>query len=146
MTLTIALASDHGGFRLKKYLHEHFKSVPVEWVDLGTDSDASVDYPDYARKLADVIAAKKADFGVAVCGTGNGIAMALNRYPHIRAALCHDSTTARLARDHNDANVLVLGGRIVGDEVALDCLYTFLTQSFSNGERHVRRIEKLKNC
>lgn len=142
MSLKIAIANDHGGFDLKNFLIKNFDSVPVEWLDLGTDSTASVDYPDFGYKLADAIEAGKADFGVAICGTGIGISIALNRRADIRAGLCTDTTMARLTRLHNDANVLCLGARIIGEEVAKDILRVFLTTEFEGG-RHCGRVEKL---
>jgi ribose 5-phosphate isomerase B len=141
-TKTIAIASDHGGFELKSRIATFLKSEGYEVLDLGTVSDERVDYPDYGYALSDAIAAGKVARGIAVCGTGIGISIALNRNPAIRAALCHDTTTARLAREHNDANVLVLGGRVVGPEVALDCVKIFLVTA-AEGGRHAERVKKL---
>lgn len=143
MTLKLAIACDHGGFALKKYLMETFDAVTVEWTDLGTDSTESVDYPDFGYKLAEHIAAGKADYGVAICGSGIGISMALNRNPAIRAAVCVNTTMARLTRIDNNANVLCLGARTTGELVALDCLAAFLTTNFETGGRHERRVNKL---
>lgn len=145
MTIKLAIASDHAGFALKEALKSSFKAVPVQWVDLGTNSTDSVDYPDYGQKLADCVASGQADFGVAVCGSGIGISIACNRNPKIRAALCHDVTSARLCRQHNDANIICMGERLVGTEVALDTLEMFLKAKFDGGERHERRVGKL-NC
>ncbi|HVM82102.1 MAG TPA: ribose 5-phosphate isomerase B [Stellaceae bacterium] len=142
MTETIAIAADHGGFDLKSLLVAELKSLGYEALDLGTHGTQSVDYPDFAAALADAIHAERAKRGVLICGTGIGIAIAANRHRFIRAAVCHDATTARLARQHNDANVLALGGRILGAEVAKDCLRTFLNTAFEGG-RHVPRIAKL---
>lgn len=138
----IAIASDHAGFELKALLAEDITGLGHEVLDLGTEGPESVDYPDFAERLAAAIAAGQADLGVLVCGTGLGISMAANRHKHIRAAPCHNETAARLAREHNDANVLALGARIVGIEVAKDCLKTFLNTDFSGG-RHARRVAKL---
>ena len=113
-----------------------------EMLDLGTDGPDSVDYPDFGQALAHAVQDGRADRGVLVCGTGIGISMAANRHAGIRAAVCHDETSARLAREHNDANVLALGARLVGVEVAKDCLRTFLTTEFAGG-RHVGRVAKL---
>ena len=113
-----------------------------EILDLGTDGPGSVDYPDYGKALAESIASGKAERGVAICGTGIGISIAVNRHPGVRAALCHDETSARLAREHNDANVLALGARLIGPEVAKRCLRTFLETEFAGG-RHVARVAKL---
>jgi len=111
-------------------------------LDLGTHEPASVDYPDFADALALALAERRATRGVLICGTGIGISIAANRHAHLRAALCHDVTTARLSREHNDANVLALGARTTGIEVARDCLRTFLATPFAGG-RHVRRVDKL---
>lgn len=142
MTKKLAIASDHAGFPLKEYLKKNFKAVPVEWVDLGTYSAESVDYPDYGKKVAEVVASGDVERGVAICGTGIGISIACNRNPKIRAALCSNSTMARLTRQHNNANVLCLGERLIGTEVALDILKTFLETEFEGG-RHAGRVDKL---
>lgn len=140
--MKVAIASDHAGFGLKQFLIEQYKATPLEWLDLGTDSEISVDYPDFGFALANAVADGKADFGVAICGTGIGISIAANRHPEIRAALCTDSTMASLSRVHNNANVLCLGARIVGQAVALSCLEAFLTSDFEGG-RHGRRVALL---
>ena len=140
---SIAIAADHAGFDLKAKLADELKSAGYRVLDLGTDNGTtSVDYPDFGKAVAEAVVAGKADAGVIVCGTGIGISIAANRHPGIRAALCHDVTMARLCREHNDANVLALGARLIGEAVARDCLQAFLTTDFA-GERHVRRIEKL---
>lgn len=139
---TIAIAADHAGFEMKSMLADELRQNGFTILDLGTNSSQSVDYPDFADALAKAIKAGQAGRGVLVCGTGIGISIAANRHKGIRAALCHDATDARLAREHNDANVLVLGGRTTGMENAKDCLKTFLATPFSGG-RHVRRVEKL---
>ena len=138
----VALAADHAGYELKAMLLAALAERGVEALDLGTHGSASVDYPDMAAALATALGDSRADRGVLVCGTGIGISIAANRYRHVRAALCHDVTTARLARQHNDANVLVLGARTIGTEVAADCLAVFLTTAFEGG-RHQRRVDKL---
>ena len=137
---TVAIACDHGGFALKEALKVALPAVT--WLDLGTDSTGSVDYPDFANKLADAIKTGKAARGILVCGSGIGISIAANRHQHIRCALVHDVTTARLCRQHNDANVLALGGRIIGEAVAKDCVDAFLNTAFEGG-RHQKRIDKL---
>jgi ribose 5-phosphate isomerase B len=139
---TIAIAADHAGFDLKSALIEELGKSGFKVLDLGTDSIDSVDYPDFADKLAHAMKAGQAARGVLVCGTGIGISIAANRHKGIRAALCRDSTDARLAREHNDANVLVLGGRITGVETARDTLKSFLSTVFGGG-RHQRRVEKM---
>jgi len=141
--ITVALAADHGGFAIKEELKPELENMGVDCIDLGTDSENSVDYPDFGRAVADAIVEGRAERGVIICGTGIGIAIAANRVGGIRAAVCHDATTARLARAHNDANVLALGARIIGREVAIDCLRTFLSTPFDGGERHTRRVAKL---
>lgn len=139
---TIALASDHAGYGLKSLLAEEIAKLGHTVLDLGTDSEESVDYPDYGRAMAEAIAEGRVKRGVIVCGTGIGISMAANRNPAVRAALCSDETSARLARQHNDANVLALGARLVGEEVAKACLKVFLETEFEGG-RHQRRVDKL---
>jgi len=138
----IALASDHAGVDLKATLGEVLHERGYEVLDLGTNGPESVDYPDFAAKLATALKDGRASRGVLICGTGIGISIAANRHPHVRAALCHGVTDARLARQHNDANVLALGARTTGPEVARDCLETFLDTAFEGG-RHQRRIDKM---
>lgn len=141
-TKPIAVASDHAGYDLKALLLEEVQRLGHDVLDLGTHGPESVDYPDFAAALAEVIAKGQADRGILVCGTGIGISMAANRFPEVRAATCHDETTARLTREHNDANVLALGARIIGDEVAKDCVRIFLNTEFAGG-RHAGRVAKL---
>jgi ribose 5-phosphate isomerase B len=138
----LVIASDHAGFDLKAVIRNALEAKGVEVLDLGPEDATSVDYPDMAAKLAKAMAKGVADRGVLICGTGIGIGIAANRYPYIRAALCHDVTTARLSRAHNDANVLCLGARTIGQEVALDCVDMFLATPFEGG-RHQRRVDKL---
>ncbi|HVI53002.1 MAG TPA: ribose 5-phosphate isomerase B [Candidatus Sulfotelmatobacter sp.] len=139
---TIALASDHGGVDLKTILKDQLEKDGYSVLDLGTNGSASVDYPDYAKAVADALSSGAAQRGVLVCGTGIGISIAANRYAHVRAALVHDAFGARMCRQHNDANVIVFGGRTVGSEVAKDCLTLFLTTEFEGG-RHARRVAML---
>ena len=138
----IALVADHAGFELKNALKRMLDEYGFEALDLGPHNDHPVDYPDMAAKLAEALKEDRAQRGVLTCGTGIGISIAANRYPWVRAALCCDVTTARLAREHNDANVLALGARLIGLEVARDCLRTFLDTPFAGG-RHARRVAKL---
>ncbi len=140
----IAIASDHGGFELKNALVEHLKKEGYNVADLGTHTADSVDYPDIAARMAEAIKNGEAERGILLCGTGIGISIAANRFPFIRAALVHDAFGARLCREHNNANVLVLGGRTTGPEVAFDCARIFLTTDFL-GDRHARRVEKLSH-
>ncbi len=138
----IVIASDHAGFDLKMVLKQSLAEDGYDVLDLGTHGLESVDYPDFAASLAAAIRNGEAERGILICGTGIGISIAANRHPGVRAALCHNSTTARLARQHNDANVLALGARIVGEEIARDCVAAFLATPFDGG-RHCRRVDKL---
>lgn len=138
----IAIASDHAGFDLKGVVKAELEAIGHPVLDLGTHGPQSVDYPDFADALAAALRDGRAGRGVLVCGTGIGISIAANRHRHLRAALCHDTTGARLARAHNDANVLVLGARLVGSEVARDCARVFFSTAFEGG-RHERRVAKL---
>jgi ribose 5-phosphate isomerase B len=142
MAEKIAIASDHGGFELKALLKQELEKLGFTPLDLGTDSAASVDYPDFGNKLAASLKAGEARRGVLICGSGIGISIAANRHAHIRAALCHDGLSARLSRQHNDANVLCLGARLIGADVARDCLAVFLGTDFEGG-RHQNRVAKL---
>lgn len=142
MATTVALASDHAGFELKTALKAELEEMGHSVLDLGTDGPASVDYPDFGAAAGKALAEGRAPIGVIVCGTGIGISIAANRHPGVRAALCHDATSARLAREHNDANILALGSRIIGSEVAKECLRVFLATDFAAG-RHTSRVEKL---
>ena len=145
MSGKIAIASDHAGFDLKSVIIAYLKKRDYDVLDLGTYTDDRVDYPDYGYALADAIASGKAPRGIAICGSGIGISIAANRNPKVRAALCHDVTSAHLARQHNDANVLALGARLISEDVALDCVEAFLNTTFEGG-RHVGRVEKLGKC
>jgi ribose 5-phosphate isomerase B len=138
----LLFASDHAGFELKRLLAEHARSLGHEVVDLGPSGTDAVDYPDFAHLLAARIAAAGDERGVLVCGTGIGMCMSANRHPGVRAALCHDGLTAELARRHNDANVLCMGGRTTGPGVALQMLEIFLATPFEGG-RHERRVGKI---
>lgn len=138
----IAVASDHAGFPLKEALKADLAAWSYEIVDLGAAGLDSVDYPDFGYAMARALRDGHADRGVLICGSGIGISIAANRFPDVRAALVHDALGARLARQHNDANVVCFGGRTIGADVARDCLRIFLETDFEGG-RHVRRIEKL---
>ncbi|MEE9251346.1 MAG: ribose 5-phosphate isomerase B [Alphaproteobacteria bacterium] len=139
---TVAIAADHAGYELKEILEKELVETGIPVLDLGTHGPEAVDYPDYADALAAAIKAGKASRGILLCGSGIGISIAANRHPELRAAYCHDTLTARLARQHNDANVLVLGARLIGVDVARDCLEVFLNTDFEGG-RHARRVAKL---
>ena len=137
----VFLASDHAGFELKNELKEAIKGLGYEVVDLGTNDKNSVDYPDYAHLLASKL--EPNCYGVLVCGTGIGISIAANRHENVRCALCHDEFTARLAREHNDANVIAFGARVIGAGVAISGVEAFLKTEFAGG-RHERRVKKIE--
>ncbi|MBQ3437788.1 MAG: ribose 5-phosphate isomerase B [Fusobacterium sp.] len=141
--MKIALGADHGGFELKEKIKEHLIKKNIEVSDMGTHSLDSVDYPEYGQLVANAVANKTVDFGIVVCGTGIGISIAANKVKGIRAALCTNTTMAKLTRQHNDANILALGARIIGDVLALDIVDEFLSSSFEGG-RHLKRIEKIE--
>ena len=138
----IAVASDHAGFDLKEILKRDLQEAGHEVLDLGTNSTASVDYPDFGKAMGEVIASGKAARGVLVCGSGIGISIAANRNPKVRAVLAHDVTSARLSREHNDANVIAFGQRLIGVETAREALQVFLSTEWAGG-RHAGRVEKL---
>jgi ribose 5-phosphate isomerase B len=138
----IAIASDHAGVALKASVKEMLAEFASEVVDLGTQGGDSVDYPDYADAVAGEVLAGRAAYGIAICGSGIGMSIAANRHKGIRAALCMDGLTAQLSRRHNDANVLCLGARLIGVEVARDCIKQFLTTPFEGG-RHEKRLKKM---
>ncbi len=140
MTDKLAIASDHAGYTLKQAIKRRFSDI--EWVDLGTDSAESVDYPDFGQAMGESITKGEAPRGVLVCGSGIGISIAANRFPKVRAALCTSPEMAKLSRQHNDANVLALGERIVDEATALECVEAFLTTEFEGG-RHQGRVDKL---
>lgn len=141
--MQIAIGADHGGFELKEFLKEQYKNKGIEFVDLGTYSEESCDYPLIADKMAEYILAKKADMGILICGTGIGISIAANRHKGIRAALLYSDKAAALAREHNDANVAVFGARTQDKNEVAKYLDIFLNTPFSKGERHCRRIAEL---
>jgi ribose 5-phosphate isomerase B len=140
----IAIASDHAALELKAALADWLRGLGHDVLDLGPDGIASVDYPDYGYKLAEAIAAGEASRGIAICGSGIGISIAVNRHPAARAALVSEPLSARLAREHNDANVIAMGARLIGVEMAKACVDAFLATPFG-GDRHNRRVEKLSN-
>ena len=142
MVSTIALGADHAGYGLKEALKGWLINHGYQVLDLGTHSTESVDYPDYASLVAESVADHKVERGLLVCGTGIGMSIAANKVPGVRAALCADLYTARMSREHNDANVLVLGGRLMGADMAADILQSWLETAFAGG-RHARRVEKI---
>ena len=141
--MKVAIGSDHAGFDLKQYLIKELSIHKYDMIDCGTENDNSVDYSDFARKVCDLVKSKEVKFGIVICGTGIGVSMAANKIRGIRAALCHTEFSARLARQHNDANVLALGGRVFGKDLALNIAKAFLADDFSGVDRHKRRIEKM---
>ena len=142
MVSTIALGADHAGYGLKEALKGWLINDGYQVLDLGTHSTESVDYPDYAALVAEAVADRKVERGLLICGTGIGMSMAANKVPGVRAALCADLYTARMSREHNDANVLVLGGRLMGADMGADILHAWLERDFAAG-RHARRLDKI---
>lgn len=141
--MKIAIGSDHAGFKLKSEVAEALKDSGYDVIDCGTFGEESVDYPDFAEKVAEQVLNNKIK-GVLICGTGIGISIAANKVPGIRAALCQNSYVARLAREHNDANIVAIGARITGSGLAIDIVKTFLENDFAEG-RHCRRVAKIKS-
>jgi len=141
--MQIGLACDHGGFDLKEELKAFLKSVGVEPIDMGTFNEESVDYPDFGVLVAEKVSRGELDRGVLICGTGIGMSIVANKFPGVRAALVNDLYSSRCSREHNDANILVIGGRIVGRELAREIVRVWLDTPFAGG-RHQRRIEKIK--
>ncbi|NLY67551.1 MAG: ribose 5-phosphate isomerase B [Tissierellia bacterium] len=142
--MKIGIGSDHGGFELKEYIKEYLKEEGIEFVDYGTYSNESVDYPDYGEKLARAVVAGQVDRGIAICGTGIGISIACNKVKGIRCALCGDTYSARMSVEHNNANILALGGRVLGKDLAIEIVSTWLKAKFQGG-RHERRINKISS-
>lgn len=140
--MKVAIAADHGGYELKDSMVEYIKSLGNEVVDLGTNSADSVDYPDYAKKVCEEIQQGNSDLGILICGTGIGMSLAANKFEGIRAACVSDVYSAKMSRNHNNANVLCIGARVIGDEVAKLIIKTFLENEFEAG-RHQRRVDKI---
>lgn len=140
--MKIAIAADHGGFEIKDSMVEYIKSLGNEVLDLGTNSADSVDYPDYAKKVCEEIQKGNSDLGILICGTGIGMSLAANKFEGIRAACVSDVYSAKMSRNHNNANVLCIGARVIGDEVAKLIIKTFLENEFQAG-RHQRRVDKI---
>lgn len=141
----IALGSDHGGFALKQEVIKHLETRGLEYKDYGTYSDASCDYPVYGKAVAHAVADGECEKGIIICGTGIGVSITANKVHGIRAALCGDCFSAEATRQHNDANVLCMGARVVGEGLALKIADTFLDTPFSNDERHIRRISMIED-
>lgn len=144
MSHRIAIASDHAAYAMKSELANWLREIGHDVIDLGTNGPESVDYPDYGYRVGKAIADRTADFGVAICGSGIGISIAVNRVPQARCALVSEPLSARLARNHNDANVIALGARLIGVEMAKACIVTFINSEFDGG-RHQGRVDKLTN-
>lgn len=140
--MKITVASDHAGFEFKNHILRYLAENKVASLDLGTENNHSVDYPDYARKVAELISGGKIDRGILICGTGIGMSIVANKFTGIRAALCHNVETAEASRRHNDANILVLGSRVLTETVALSIVETWLNTSFDGG-RHQNRVDKI---
>src|SRR5688572_10337925 len=145
MSQRIAIGADHAGFALKEKLRKYLSSKGIEAKDFGCYSEERADYPDFAHLVANGVEKKEYDFGVLICGSGNGISMAANRHKGVRAALCWKEEVARLARQHNDANVISLPSRFISEEEAIKCLDAFLSEKFEGG-RHAGRVEKISQC
>jgi len=141
--MQIALACDHGGFELKEELKTFLKSLGVEPIDLGTFNEDSVDYPDFGTLVAEKVSQGELEKGILICGTGIGMSMVANKFPRIRAAVANDLYSSRCSREHNDANILIIGGRIVGKELAKEIVRVWLETPFAGG-RHKRRLEKIE--
>lgn len=141
----LAIGCDHGGYELKQEILKHLDERNIAYKDFGCDSTASVDYPVYAKKVCNAILSGECEMGILICGTGIGISITANRFRGIRAALCTDCFCAEATRQHNNANVLALGGRVVGPGLALKIVDTFLDTPFSNDERHIRRIQGMED-
>jgi len=142
--MKIALGSDHAGFSLKEIIKHELKKNNYEIIDCGTHNEDAVDYPDFAQKVAQQVSNKFADRGIMLCGSGVGASIAANKIHGIRASVCHDTYSAHQGVEHDDMNILVLGARVVGQSLALEIISRFLKANFTNEERHVRRLEKIK--
>ncbi len=140
--MKIAIGSDHGGLRLKKEVIKHLEKKSIEVKDYGTYTEDSCDYPDFAEKVSEAVVAKEYDYGILICGTGIGISISANKIPGVRAALCSDTFSAHATREHNNANILAMGERVVGTGLALDIVDAFLGSTFEGG-RHENRVNKI---
>lgn len=140
----IAIGCDHGGYQLKQDIIKYLEEQSIAYKDYGCYDEASVDYPVYAKKVANAVASKEAEKGILICGTGIGISIAANKVKGVRAALCHDCFSAQATREHNDANIVAMGARVIGPGLAVKIVDIFLHTPFSNDERHVRRIAQIE--
>jgi ribose 5-phosphate isomerase B len=142
--MKLAISCDHGGFELKEEILKFLKTIAnIQVSDVGPAARESVDYPDYGRKVSEAVSRGSIDRGILICGTGIGMSIVANRYPNVRAALCHDHFTAQMSREHNDANVLVMGERVIGKGVAMEIVKTWLDTAFAGG-RHQKRLDKIQ--
>jgi ribose 5-phosphate isomerase B len=140
--MTIAIGCDHAGVELKNELLSLLNNLRIQYIDYGTDSPESVDYPDFGEKVSDAVSSGKIESGILICGTGIGMSIVANKFPGVRASLCNDLFTAKMSRLHNDANILVIGGRIVGKDLAKEIVKTWVSTPFE-GDRHRRRLDKI---
>ena len=140
--MTLAIGCDHGGFELKEELLSLLRELNIDLIDYGTDSQKSVDYPDFGKKVSEAVSSGSSDKGILICGTGIGMSIVANRFPKVRASLCNDLFTAKMSRLHNDANILVLGGRVIGKGLAKEIVKIWLSTPFE-GERHSARLNKI---
>ena len=138
----IAIGSDHAGFGLKEDILGLLKVLNMDIVDCGTNSTESVDYPDFGARVSELVSSGEVERGILICGTGLGMSMVANKYPNVRAALCNDLFSAKMSRMHNDANILVMGGRVIGKDLAAEILKVWLSTTFE-GERHLKRLNKI---
>lgn len=143
--MRIVLGSDHAGFEMKQDLLAYVRALGQDTLDVGTNSTAAVDYPDFAQAVGDAVRSGEADRGILICGSGVGASVAANKIPGIRAGLCHDCYSSHQGVEHDDMNVLVLGSRIIGPELARDVTKSYLGAQFSNEARHLRRLQKVKD-
>jgi ribose 5-phosphate isomerase B len=140
--MTIAIGCDHAGVELKNELLSLLNNLRIQYIDYGTDSPESVDYPDFGEKVSDAVSSGKIESGILICGTGIGMSIVANKFPGVRASLCNDLFTAKMSRLHNDANILVIGGRVVGKDLAKEIVKTWVSTPFE-GNRHCRRLDKI---
>jgi ribose 5-phosphate isomerase B len=140
--MTIAIGCDHAGFELKKEIISLLDDLHIECIDYGTEGPQSVDYPDFGEKVSEAVSSGKMDKGILICGTGIGMSIVANKFPNVRASLCNELFTAKMSRLHNDANILVLGGRIIGKDLAKEIVRIWVSTNFE-GERHCARLKKI---
>jgi len=139
----IAIGSDHAGFGLKEDILGLLKGLDIDIIDCGTNTMESVDYPDFGARVSELVSSGEVERGMLICGTGLGMSMVANKYPNVRAALCNDLFSAKMSRMHNDANILVMGGRVIGKDLAAEIVKVWLSTPFE-GERHLKRLNKIK--